>query len=118
MTISVQPSEASHSDRSRSAAVVLLNVQAGAMWIQNFHGPPPSAPPARDPRPGNSRKRAPRPKSALGAIRGAQESQVQLKHGLERTKTQPDLTAGDAPPHYLHSTNRFIPRGSVNPVAN
>src|SRR6266567_5160152 len=80
---------------------VLMHIKSGAMRIQNFHVLPPSQRAAGSgSRRWKSRKRAPRPNPALGAIRGAQESQVQLIHGLKHTKKQPDLAADDASTAY------------------
>src|SRR5437763_5221012 len=95
MTMCVQPSEASHCDRSRSAFVVvltvrtsrlivpsttwaqarhhhvLMHIKSGAMRIQNFHVLPPSQHAAGSgSRRWKSRKRAPRPNPALGAMSG------------------------------------------------
>ena len=62
---------------------VLMHIKSGAMRIQNFHVLPPSQRAAGSgSRRWKSRKRAPRPNPALGAIRGAQESQVQLAKGF------------------------------------
>jgi hypothetical protein len=57
---------------------VLVDVETSAMRIKDFHGSPPQAPPAWDSHPRNSRKRAPGSSPTLGAVRGAQESRVQL----------------------------------------
>jgi len=72
-----------------------VNIQTGAMRMQNFHHPSSHAaglePPLR-----KSNKRAAGPLPALDTIRGAQGSRVRLEHGLERTKIQTDLAADGA----------------------
>jgi hypothetical protein len=90
-----------------------MNIQTGAMRMQNFHHPSLRAaglePPFR-----KSNKRAAGPLPALDTIRGAQGFQVRLIDGLERTKIQADLAAAASP--YHQPPTRFIPRGSGAPA--
>ena len=92
-----------------------MNIQTGAMRMQNFHHPSLRAaglePPFR-----KSNKRAAGPSPALDTIRGAQGFRVRLIDGLERTKMQTDLAAADAASPYHQPPTRFIPRGSEAPV--
>jgi hypothetical protein len=84
------------------------------MGIENFHVTPPSAPSAWDPVQGTL-ENALQAEAGRGAIRGAQESPIQLKNGLKRTKKQPDLSADGAAGILPEIANGFMHGESENP---
>ncbi len=87
-----------------------MNIQTGAMGIENLHASSFCAaglePPFR-----KSKQRAAGLLPALDTIRGAQGLRVRLTDGLERTKIQTDLAAADAPAPYPQRPQVSFPAG-------